>query len=114
MIGEKKREKKYVEAELVNLDNRVRLKALFDTGNLLTDRNGEGVVVTDARRIDALGELASFGEMRVTTASGSKILKLVKIPEIKIYSEKGENILFNVTAALSELPEEYALILPCE
>jgi len=114
LIREKKRGGKYVTAELINSDVIIQVRALFDTGNLLTDENGEGVVVTDMKKIRSLGSLESFGEMQVTTASGSKVLKLVKIPKIKIYSEEGENIMTNVTAALSDLPDEYALILPCE
>lgn len=114
MIREGKRKGKFATAELINADKRVRMRALFDSGNLLTDANGEGVVVTDRRRAEVLGKLSVFGEMTVHTASGSKVLELVKIPEIKIYYEDSENILTNVTAALSDLPDEYALILPCE
>ena len=114
MIRVSRHGKKFAQAEVRNCDKSVKLKALFDSGNLLTDKNGEGVVVTDKKKIRALGELSSFGEMKVCTASGSKMLELVKIPEIKIYSEEGENILTDVTAALSDLPDEYALILPWE
>lgn len=114
LMGERKRKEKFATAELINQGKRVKFSALFDSGNLLTDQNGKGVVVTDEHRLEALGKLDGLGEMRVHTASGSKVLKLVKIPEIRIYSQAGENILTNVTAALSELPEEYALILPCE
>lgn len=114
LVEQRKRKDKFATAELINKDKRLRISALFDSGNLLTDKNGQGVVVTDGKRLSALGALLDFGEMRVHTASGSKVLKLVKIPEIRIYSSGGENILTNVTAALSELPEEYALILPCE
>ena len=114
LIGQGKMREKIATAELYNGANRVKINALYDSGNLLKDENGEGVVVTDKKYITDLGELTACGEMRVFTASGSKILKLVKIPEIRIYSESGENILINVTAALSDLPKEYALILPCE
>lgn len=114
LIEQRRRKNKFATAELINDDKRLRISALFDSGNLLTDKDGQGVVVTDGKRLGALGKLADFGEMRVHTASGSKVLKLVKIPEIRIYSREGENILTNVTAALSELPEEYSLILPCE
>lgn len=114
LIRQRKRNEKYAVAELVNRDKTLRINALYDSGNLLTDRNGEGVVVTDRKLVSALGTLVDFGEMTVHTASGSKVLKLVKIPKIKIYSGASENILTNVTAALSDLPDEYALILPCE
>ncbi len=117
MIGlstERKRKTKFAMAEIVNREKSIKISALFDSGNLLTDQNGEGVVVTDQKRLSELGDLPKFGEMCVHTASGSKVLKLVKIPEIRIYSRGHENILFNVTAALSDLPKEYALILPCE
>lgn len=114
LIREKKRSERTVVAELINDEKHVRLNALLDSGNLLTDEKGEGVVVTDPRFLTSLGTLDSVGAMQVRTASGSKVLSLVKIPEIKIYSREGENILTNVTAALSELPDEYALILPCE
>ena len=114
LIREKKQENKRAVAEIINEGKSVRLNVLFDSGNLLTDERGEGVAVTDRKRLAALGSLPSLGEMRVTTASGSRMLPLVKIPEIKIYSDRGENILTNVTAALSDLPDEYALILPCE
>ena len=99
-------------AELFSGEKSVKLNALMDSGNLLTDRNGEGVVVSDARAVVPLGELTSCGEMRVKTASGSKILKLVKIPRIKIYFNGGENTLIDVTVALSDLPKEYPVILP--
>ena len=114
LIEERKSKGKHVVAEVVNRDRSVRLNALLDSGNLLTDRNGAGVVVTDRRHLAPLGDLPRFGEMTVRTASGSCVLPLVKLPEIKIYSGSGENILTNVTAALSDLPDEYALILPCE
>lgn len=114
LIREKKRESKRAVAEVINEGKIVRLNVLFDSGNLLTDEKGEGVAVTDRRSLAALGSLPDLGEMRVRTASGSRVLPLVKLPEIKIYSERGENILTNVTAALSDLPDEYALILPCE
>ncbi len=114
LIKERKTASKYATAELINGEKSIKINALYDSGNLLTDENGEGVVVTDLRYIEALGKLSAFGEMCVHTASGSKVLTLVKIPEIRIYSEEQENILFNVTAALSDLPKEYALILPCE
>ena len=105
---------KIVVAELVNQDKRLKLDALYDSGNLLTDEKGNGIVLTDEKRLSELGELFVLGEMQVNTATGGKRLKLVKIPEIKIYSHGRENILTNVTAALSDLPDEYALILPCE
>ncbi|MBQ7712250.1 MAG: sigma-E processing peptidase SpoIIGA [Clostridia bacterium] len=114
LIRERRANEKRVVAEIVKDDKSVRLNALFDSGNLLTDERGAGVVVTDRRRLAPLGELERHGEMRVKTASGSRVLSLVKIPLIKIYSREGENILTNVTAALSDLPDEYALILPCE
>ena len=114
LIAERKRKEKYAVAEMINRDCSVKINALFDSGNLLTDENGEGVVVTDRRFAERLGALPSAGEMTVHTASGSKVLQLVKIPEIRIYSFDHENILTNVTAALSDLPDEYALILPCE
>ena len=114
LIGERKKKRKYAIAEIVNGSRRIKINALYDSGNLLTDENGEGVVVTDRRQLESLGVLSNFGEMCVHTASGSKVLRLVKIPEIRIYSADGENILVNVTAALSDLPKEYALILPCE
>ena len=114
LIRAKKRDDRSVVAEVRNEGKSVRLNALIDSGNLLTDETGESVVVTDRRRIAPLGDLRRFGEMMVKTASGSRVLSLVKIPEIKIYSREGENILTNVTAALSDLPDEYALILPCE
>ena len=114
LIREKRRKDHCVVAEVVNNDKIVRLKALYDSGNLLTDQSGAGVVVSDRKRLAEIGEFASIGEMRVKTATGSRVLPLVKIPEIKIYSHEGENILTNVTAALSDLPDEYALILPCE
>ena len=114
LMGEGRRRAKFATAELINGGNSITISALYDSGNLLTDQNGEGVVVTDQKRLQALGTLSDFGEMRVHTASGSKVLKLVKIPEIRIYSARGRNILTNVTAALSDLPEAYALILPCE
>ena len=113
-MHEKKQKQRFVTAELINGGNRVTLSALYDSGNLLTDEKGEGVVVTDKKYLLALGKLSEHGEMRVNTASGSKVLKLVKIPEIRIYSDGVENILFNVTAALSDLPKEYALIVPCD
>lgn len=114
LIRERNREGKRAVAEVINKDRSVRLNVLFDSGNLLTDERGEGVAVTDRKKLESLGELLSVGQMRVKTASGSRVLSLVKIPEIKIYSREGENILTNVTAALSDLPDEYALILPCE
>lgn len=114
LIREGKCGKKYAIAEIVNRDRSIKINALYDSGNLLTDLNGDGVVVTDRTRLREVGELLPFGQMRVSTVSGSKLLDLVKIPEIKIYSEEGENILTDVTAALSDLPDEYALILPCE
>ena len=114
LIAQRRRSDKYAVAEVINKDKTIKINALYDSGNLLTDRNGEGVVVTDRHSLEALGDLPSFGEMCVHTAGGSKVLSLVKIPEIRIYSGEGENILTNVTAALSDLPEEYALILPCE
>ena len=113
-IVARKRVDKYAIAEVINNDKRIKIHALYDSGNLLVDKNGEGVVVTDRHRVEALGELTAFGEMCVHTAGGSKVLPLVKIPEIRIYSRDRENILINVTAALSDLPEEYALILPCD
>ena len=109
----KKRSVKYAVAEFFLGEKSVRLNALYDSGNLLTDENGESVVVSDENAVSSLGELPSVGEMKVTTASGSKVLKLVKIPRIKIYSEGSENTLINVTVALSKLPKEYAVILPC-
>ena len=112
LMKEKKRRSKYAVAELVSGPRSVKLNALFDSGNLLTDANGRGVVVSDEKAIRSLGELISIGEMEVHTAGGSKVLKLVKIPLIKIYSEGKENTLNNVTVALSDLPEEYAVILP--
>jgi len=112
LIGEKKRHQKYAVAELISGDRSVRLNALYDSGNLLTDRNGEEVVVLDEKAVMPLGELVSFGEMKIETISGNKILKLVKIPLIKIYSDGVENTLNNVTVALSDLPKEYAVILP--
>ena len=114
LVRERKRKEKRVVAEVINLQKSVRLNALFDSGNLLTDASGAGVVVTDGKSIASLGALQQMGEMTVKTASGSRVLPLVKIPEIKIYSRDGENILTNVTAALSDLPDEYSLILPCE
>ena len=114
LIGERRRKEKFATAEVFGNGKSIKISALFDSGNLLTDQNGEGVVVTDQRRLQALGDLREAGEMRVHTASGSRVLKLVKIPEIRIYSRGRENILTNVTAALSDLPEQYALILPCE
>ena len=114
LISERKRKTKFAKAKLINGGQSVMISALFDSGNLLTDSNGDGVVVTDRKWVEQLGALVDYGEMRVHTAGGSKVLKLVKIPEIRIYSENRENILINVTAALSDLPEEYALILPCE
>lgn len=112
LMKEKKRRSKYAVAELVSGARSVKLNALFDSGNLLTDSEGNGIVVSDERAIRALGELASIGEMEIHSAGGSKVLKLVKIPLIKIYSEGKENTLNNVTVALSDLPEEYAVILP--
>ena len=97
--------------ELVLGEKRVELPALFDTGNLLTDENGGEVILVDEKSIDP-SFLPSMGSTLVRTASGRKVLPLVKIPEIKIYSEDGENKLFNVTAALSDLPKEYSVILP--
>ena len=114
LIRQAKHREKRVVAEVINRDKTIKIGALYDSGNLLTDANGKGVVVSDERKLAALGELSSVGEMKVDTASGSKVLRLVKIPKIKIYSKDGENILTNVTAALSDLPDEYALILPCE
>lgn len=114
LVKQVKHREKRVIAELFNREKTLRLDALYDSGNLLTDQSGKGMVVTDQKRLSALGALSSVGEMRVDTASGSRILKLVKIPKIKIYSKEGENILTNVTAALSDLPDEYALILPCD
>ena len=114
LIGERKRREKFATAELIGNGKSIKINALFDSGNLLTDENGDGVVVTDGKRLEALGALKDIGELHVHTASGSKVLKLVKIPEIRIYSKQGENILTNVTAALSDLPKEYALILPCD
>ena len=114
LILERKREKRFATAELINRGKSVKLRALFDSGNLLIDREGKGIVLTDRKRTEELGPLYDFGEMKVNTAVGSKILKLVKIPEIKIYYENSENIMTNVTAALSDLPEDYALILPYE
>lgn len=114
LFAERKKASKYTTAELFNGKKSIKINALYDSGNLLTDENGEGVVVTDPKYITELGDLSYFGEMCVHTASGSKVLTLVKIPEIRIYSGDRENILFNVTAALSDLPKEYALILPCE
>ena len=112
LMREKKLSSKCVVAELICGDRSVRLNALYDSGNLLTDRNGEGVVVSDEASLRELGELEPFGEMSISSAGGSKVLKLVKIPCIKIYSEGRENTLNNVTVALSDLPEEYAVILP--
>ena len=114
LIAERQRKSKYAVAELINRDKKIRIGALYDSGNLLTDRNGESVVVTDRAHVQELGDLTAYGEMNVRTASGSKVLQLVKIPEIKIYSQGKENTLINVTAALSDLPDDYALILPCE
>ena len=114
LMGERRCKEKFATAELFSKGKSIKISALFDSGNLLTDQNGEGVVVTDQKRLIPLGDLKEAGEMRVHTASGSKVLKLVKIPEIRIYSRGRENILTNVTAALSDLPEQYALILPCE
>ena len=114
LVKEARRREKLTVAEMINKGKRVRIDALYDSGNLLTDHNGRGVVVTDRRKAKELGELSSLGEIRVKTVGGDKVLALVKIPEIKIYSDNGENILTNVTAALSDLPDEYALILPCE
>ena len=114
LLREAKKKDRIVVAELVNHDKRLKMEALYDSGNLLTDGNGKGIVLTDAKRLSELGELCALGEMQVNTATGGKVLKLVKIPEIKIYSQGRENILTNVTAALSDLPDEYAMILPCE
>lgn len=112
LMKERKRRSKYAVAEMIFGQRSIKLNALFDSGNLLTDINGKGVVVSDARALHSLGELPSMGEMEVHTAGGSKVLKLVKIPLIKIYSEGNENTLNNVTVALSDLPKEYAVILP--
>ena len=112
LIKEKRRKSKYGLVEVISGDKSVRLNALFDSGNLLVDQNGESVVVSDEKSLRRLGELPFYGEMEVHTAGGSKVLKLVKIPCIKIYSEGYRNTLNNVTVALSDLPEEYAVILP--
>ena len=112
LIQEKRKGSKFAVAELSNGDKTIRLNALFDSGNLLMDENGENVVVSDRNALRSLGELTSFGEMTVHTAGGSKVLKLVKISCIKIYSEGYRNTLNNVTVALSDLPKEYAVILP--
>ena len=114
LINERREREKFAVAEMINQGKSVRMRALYDSGNLLKDQNGDGVVVTDKKGVLRLGELPSFGEMQVHTASGSKVLPLVKIPKIKIYCGEDTNILTNVTAALSDLPEEYQLILPCE
>ena len=114
LILERKRGQRFASAELINREKRVKLRALFDSGNLLIDREGKGIAVTDRKKAEALGPLYDFGEMKVNTAGGSKVLKLVKIPEIKIYYGNSENIMTNVTVALSDLPEDYALILPYE
>lgn len=114
LISRHKLRDRYAVAEIVGTEKSIRIHALFDSGNLLKDDEGKGVVVTDRRKIRSLGKLVTCGEMEVHTATGSKVLPLVKIPKIKIYSESGTNILTNVTAALSDLPKEYALILPCE
>jgi len=112
IVQEKRRSDKYAVAEFFSGEMSVRLNALFDTGNLLTDRNGNGIVVIDEKSIRTLGDLQAYGEMNVKTAGGNKMLKLVKIPCIKIYSGGSENTLNNVTVALSDLPKEYAAILP--
>ena len=109
------RERRYVSklarVEFVCGEKRFELSALFDTGNLLTDEDGNDVILIDEKSIDA-ANLPTMGSIPIQTASGSKVLPLVKIPEIKIYSEDGENKLTNVTAALSDLPKEYSVILP--
>ena len=72
LIGERKRHSKYALAELFNGTRSIKINALFDSGNLLTDENGEAVVVTDPRYIEDLGDLNHFGEMCVHTASGAQ------------------------------------------
>lgn len=112
LIKEGKRKDRFARVELIFGETRFDLPALFDSGNLLTDQSGADVILVDEKAISSGVSPPSVGSMLVRTASGSKVLPLVKIPEIKIYSAEGENKLINVTAALSDLPQEYSVILP--
>lgn len=114
LIREKKRENKKATAVLVLGEKKMELSALYDSGNLLTDEAGAPVILIDEKRLCALGSFQKTGKLTVHTVSGSKELNLVKIPEIKIYSGGEENTFINVTAALTELPKEYSVILPYE
>lgn len=98
----------------------VRLKALVDTGNRLTDSRGRGVAV--AERAAALSLLADglFSQttpcekIAVQTVNGRSFLTAFRAESLQIYCGGKPNIIRDVTVAISPRPlaGEYALIVP--
>lgn len=103
---------KLIKASIINKDISLDVTALIDTGNLLLDSNGRSVVVANAEVIAKIGELEQMGDMVVNSATGSKILHLVKLPQMKIYYSDSVNTLENITVALSDMAyDKYQLII---
>ena len=97
-------------------EREVKAKGFADTGNRLTDARGQGVVVADRLAALALvrGQSPPREQIEVTTVGGKTLLTAFRIDEIKIYCGGGENIIKDVTVAVSAHPiaGEYGLILP--
>lgn len=97
-------------------EREVKAKGFADTGNRLTDGRGQGVVVADPAAALALvrGQSPPREEIEAVTVGGKTFLTAFRIDEIRIYYRGGENIIRDVTVAVSPNPlaGEHSLILP--
>ena len=97
-------------------EREVKVQGFSDTGNRLTDGRGMPVAVCDRLAALALvrGQSPPREEIEANTVNGKTLLTAFRIDEIRIYCGKGENIIRDVTVAVSAAPlaGEYALILP--
>lgn len=97
-------------------ERELKVQGFSDTGNRLTDGRGLPVAVCDRLAALALvrGQSPPREEIEANTVNGKTFLTAFRIDEIRIYCGKGENIIKDVTVAVSAVPlaGEYALILP--
>ncbi len=99
---------------------KIQISAFIDSGNQLTDGEGESVCIASsslARKLFLLGMIGGspHGEMQISTASGKGEIKIYEIEEMLIYFEGKKNIINKVKIGVApqtlHLSEQYELII---